>query len=61
MIGGWILTKIDENKTSVMNMAINDLKGAIPKFVINATASSHSGLLVNFSNKIKELNQKGLL
>ena len=61
MIGGWILRKISDNKTSVINMAINDLKGSIPKFVINAGASTHSGLLLNFKNKLDELKKNGLL
>ena len=42
-------------------MAINDLKGSIPKFVINAGASTHSGLLLNFKNKLDELKKNGLL
>ena len=45
----------------VVNMAVNDLKGIIPKFVINAGASTHTNLLVNFKKKLEELKDQGLL
>ena len=42
-------------------MAINDLKGIIPKFVINAGASTHTNLLVNIKKKLEEMKEQGLL
>ena len=41
VIGGWHFKPISEDKTIVTNLAINDLKGSIPKFVANAAVLAH--------------------
>jgi len=61
IIGGWICFKLDETRTLLKNYAINDLKGIIPKFIINAGASTHGNLLTNFKKELDELNEKGEL
>jgi hypothetical protein len=44
-----------------MNFAINDLKGSIPKFVINAGASTHAQLFTNMKKKLEEMKTNGTL
>ena len=61
IVAGWILTEIDEENTFVTNFGVNDLKGSMPKFVINASASTHSGLLVNLKKQLDILKEKGML
>ena len=50
IIGGWHLKPINENKTVVTNLAINDLKGSIPKFVANAAVIAHRKTLDSLRN-----------
>lgn len=48
-------------KTQLTNFSINDLKGSIPKFMINAGASTHSQIFVNFQKKMDEMKKAGTL
>ena len=61
IIAGWICKEIDEWNTLVTNFGINDLKGSIPKFVINASVSTHSGILVNLMKQLDVLSENNQL
>lgn len=57
----FMISVVDEPKTQLINFAINDLKGSIPKFVINAGASTHAQLFTNMKKKLEEMKSNGTL
>mmetsp|Transcript_14993 Transcript_14993/g.13160 ORF Transcript_14993/g.13160 Transcript_14993/m.13160 type:complete len:80 (+) Transcript_14993:150-389(+) len=61
IIAGWVLEEIDQNTTKVSSFAVNDLKGSIPKFVINAGSSNHSSIFTNLKKTICEIEKKEAL
>ncbi|CAI2387246.1 unnamed protein product [Moneuplotes crassus] len=58
IIAGWTLKKISDTETEVVSFAVNDLKGSIPKFVINVGASSHSTIMVNFMKELEKTDKE---
>lgn len=44
-----------------MSFAVNDLKGNIPKFVVNAGASTYATTLNNLKRSLEEMDKNGTL
>jgi hypothetical protein len=59
VVGGWIFNPIDKNTTIVKNYAVNDLKGSIPKFVVNAGASTHRDQFIRLRTLLDKMNESG--
>ena len=60
-VGGWTFRPTDHGTTLVQNYAINDLKGMIPKFAINASASTHVNIFTNLKKLLDKMSKGGEL